>query len=157
MDFYVFHLSNPVEFQNGAKPVLEEVGPFVYKEVRIKEDIVKNMNNTITYKERRQFFFVRSLSCCDENRTITTLNMAVNPIISLIHNQPAFVHVLVREALLLSKETLLVTQEAGKLIFGYNDTLLALINKFDKNLAPTPFISLFYNVNHKVKLLFSTF
>ncbi|CAF5035783.1 unnamed protein product, partial [Rotaria sp. Silwood1] len=30
MSVYVFDLQNPVEFLNGAKPILIERGPFVY-------------------------------------------------------------------------------------------------------------------------------
>ena len=30
-DIYVFNITNPVEFNNGAKPSLQLVGPFVYR------------------------------------------------------------------------------------------------------------------------------
>ena len=31
MQFIMFNVTNPDEVKNGAKPVLEEVGPFSYK------------------------------------------------------------------------------------------------------------------------------
>jgi hypothetical protein len=40
---YAFHVTNHEEVQMGAKPVLEEIGPFVYTSV-----IVKNSKNTET-------------------------------------------------------------------------------------------------------------
>ena len=148
MDLYLFNLLNPEEFvKNGHKPVFAEVGPFVYKEIRTKENIVNNNNYTITYNERRQFFFVRELSAHDENYNITTINMAALTIINYLRYKPNFMHTAVNLALELAGENLVITQPASNLLFGYNDTFLMVLNRFLPNLAPTPYLSFFYNVN----------
>ena len=44
---------------NGSKPIFEEIGPFVFQEIVTKEQIVDNMNYTISYKEKKQYFFLK--------------------------------------------------------------------------------------------------
>jgi lysosome membrane protein 2 len=146
MSFYLFHVRNPLEFQeNGAKPDLLEIGPFTYKEQRIKENLI-NFGNIITYKEKRVFTFVRELSCCDDTLNITTLNMAVIPVLNILKNEPKLFHRLVEFGLRLSGEKLFVTQPAGRLLFGYEDNLMKLLHTFSKDLVPFPYIGLFIGV-----------
>ncbi|KAJ8670662.1 hypothetical protein QAD02_001921 [Eretmocerus hayati] len=45
---YLFHVTNPEEVANGAKPNVTEVGPYVYDQNLKKRDIVK-INDTLTY------------------------------------------------------------------------------------------------------------
>ncbi len=47
LSIYLFNLKNGKDFEKGAKPIFEEVGPFVYKEIVIKDQIVDNQNFTI--------------------------------------------------------------------------------------------------------------
>ena len=76
MKYYLYNLKNGDDFQNGSKPIFEEIGPFVYREFRIKEDITDNLNFTITYKERKRYQFVPELSPYLESFPITSLNVA---------------------------------------------------------------------------------
>ena len=36
---YAFHVKNPEQVQQGEKPILEEVGPFIYKAVTVKDSV----------------------------------------------------------------------------------------------------------------------
>ena len=59
---YGFHVTNPDEVQRGEKPIVKEVGPFVYKAVTVKDSVNetdKNVNlkynddeETLTYRPR---------------------------------------------------------------------------------------------------------
>jgi len=50
MDFYFFTVMNPDEVTiNGSKPILNEVGPYVYKEVRVKEDLLTVDRDRLQY------------------------------------------------------------------------------------------------------------
>lgn len=52
--FYVFNITNPNEFLNGAKPNLQEIGPFVFEYVKPKREKKKLTLNS--------FFFFLILS-----------------------------------------------------------------------------------------------
>ena len=80
LEFYLFHLVNHKEFESGGvKPVFQEIGPFVYQESRTKESIVNNSNGTITYKERRQFFFAPEKSAYPgKNKRLMKRNLTRN-------------------------------------------------------------------------------
>ena len=148
MSFYIFNLKNGAEFEkNGTKPVFEEIGPFVYRETRTREDMVNNFNNTITYKERRILHFVPELSAYDETYPITTINVAAMTAVSYVKYKPNFEESLVNLALKLTGETLLTTQPFNKLMFGYRDPLLEILSKISKDIVPSGEISLFFNVN----------
>ena len=43
---YAFHLTNPDEVQRGRKPVLEEIGPFVYNSAIVKNSKKAETGNT---------------------------------------------------------------------------------------------------------------
>ena len=55
---YLFNVSNPKEVSStGAKPILKEVGPFVFDEYHKKVKIQWNENNdTVTYQQIRTYF-----------------------------------------------------------------------------------------------------
>ena len=156
MNMYLFNLKNGADFEkNGAKPIFEEIGPFVYKEVITKEDIVDNLNYTITYKERRRYHFLPELSPYEESYPITTINMAPIAVISQIRYTPGIVHRLVNAALTGTGETLLVTKPASEILFGYKDNFLSFLKTLDKNLVPTEYVGLFYGKNDTVDGLYT--
>jgi len=59
---YLFNVLNPEEVSNGAKPKLQEVGPYVFTEQHHKTKLIWNENNTVTYRQIRTWHFVPELS-----------------------------------------------------------------------------------------------
>ena len=148
MTFYVFNLTNPEEFEkNGTKPVFVELGPFVYKEIRTRENITHNPNETITFSERRIFHFVRNMSAYDESVEVTTLNLMTITALNFVRYRPEIERRALNYAFKLTGESLVMKIQAGQLLFGYNDKLLDLLLKIYKKALPTTQISLFYNVS----------
>lgn len=147
LNIYVFNLKNPVEFQNGEKPFLEEIGPFVFREYVIKENIVDNMNYTISYKEKKQYYFIQEKSLYELDYPITTLNMGPIAIINGVKYSNNIVHDAVNLALQLTGDTLLVDKmPARDLLFGYKDKFLVQLKKILPNLVPTDTVGLFIQV-----------
>lgn len=62
MSVYIFNVTNPNEVEAGEMPNLVEVGPYIYKETRIKEQLThndpENPKGTIQYKERKTWYWV---------------------------------------------------------------------------------------------------
>jgi len=65
---FAFNLTNPDQVLQGEKPVLQEVGPFVYKAVTVKDSLdpetsLPNLNydlkiSTITYRPRKFYYLI---------------------------------------------------------------------------------------------------
>jgi len=80
---YGFHVTNPDEVQRGEKPIVKEVGPFVYKAVTVKDSVNetdKNVNlkynddeETLTYRPRKFYFLDREKSVGDPDTTFLTV------------------------------------------------------------------------------------
>lgn len=70
--FYFFDVTNPQQVEKeGAKPILREVGPFVYR-LNITKSLLKfrDNNTKLMFRETKRYFFDRSLSSADLNITV---------------------------------------------------------------------------------------
>lgn len=58
MQIYIYNVTNADEFlNNGDKPVLQELGPYVYTQRWEKTDIKFNDNGTVSYRVKKTFVF----------------------------------------------------------------------------------------------------
>lgn len=78
MQFWLFNVTNPDEIRfSGAKPVLQEVGPFTYEEVRVKYSFEwDDYEGTVSYLQNKSYMFREDLSNgLKESDPITTINV----------------------------------------------------------------------------------
>ncbi|XP_063546890.1 sensory neuron membrane protein 2 [Cydia strobilella] len=79
-----FNLTNPDEVLNGAIPVVEEVGPYIYKLYRIRE-LLDSDEETLTYRFRDRFEFDTEGSFPHtEDDIITTANVPYNAVLHVV-------------------------------------------------------------------------
>lgn len=148
MSFYLFDLKNGDGFINGEKPKFEEVGPFVFQEYITKEDIVDNLNYTITYNERRRYRFIPEMSPYELEYNITSLNMAVVAIMSQVKYSANWIHDAVNVALSATKDnSILINKSVNEILFGYEDSFLKQLKKILPKLVPSDIVGLFIGVS----------
>ncbi|KAF2901382.1 hypothetical protein ILUMI_04802 [Ignelater luminosus] len=78
LNVYFFNVNNAEDVQQGAKPILKEIGPYVFDEYWIKENVTVNeTEDTISYMLKRKFYFnPKDTGCRSENDLVTLINGA---------------------------------------------------------------------------------
>lgn len=77
-DVYLYNWTNPCNFTTTEfqKPILEEIGPFRFKEVPEKYNIRWHpRNSTVTYQKRSRYYFDAEGSKASLDDEITALNV----------------------------------------------------------------------------------
>nr|CAD7587218.1 unnamed protein product [Timema genevievae] len=60
---YLFNYTNPLEIQKGAKPVVEEIGPFFYDEYKSKHELKdREKDDTVLFKPKMMWHFNKERS-----------------------------------------------------------------------------------------------
>ena len=88
----MYNVVNPDEIKNGSKPILEEIGPFVYRETREKKNISMSSDEcSVTAAQYKSYEFDQAKTdelcpdCGDaRNRTLTMINAAYVGILQFI-------------------------------------------------------------------------
>ncbi|XP_045474606.1 protein croquemort-like [Harmonia axyridis] len=124
IDFYYFNWTNPQDLMNTSiKPRFEELGPFVFKEIVHKWNITFNDNDTISFRNFKEYFFQQDKSNFTLNDNITALN--VIPLIA--SDKSRNWNYFLQKGLSMTLNTFPhhLTKPAKEWLFeGYEDTLL---------------------------------
>ncbi|XP_015601972.1 scavenger receptor class B member 1 isoform X2 [Cephus cinctus] len=68
---YIFNITNPTEFLNGEEKLkVQEIGPYVYKEILKNENVTWNDNGTMSYTPRRTVVYVPEMSVGDPEQDL---------------------------------------------------------------------------------------
>ncbi|KAK3857753.1 hypothetical protein Pcinc_036012 [Petrolisthes cinctipes] len=129
---YFFNVSNKEEFQLGDKPVLQEVGPYCYREHWEKVNITFHDNGTVSYETQKHYYFERSKSVGSEDDIITTLNIPMMTAVSKWRFAARLAKLALSSMLEVLKEKPFVTRSVKDLMWGYEDPLL----KIAKDILP---------------------
>ncbi|XP_076173959.1 protein croquemort [Ptiloglossa arizonensis] len=122
-----FNWTNPEDLTvRGTKPILEEVGPYVFREVREKANVTFHPDNhTVSYFHRRWWYFAPELSNGSLNDRITQLNIVA---ISAKHKIRYWEEMLQSTlSYMLTSSKVYATKTVDELLFtGYDDSLIKL-------------------------------
>ncbi|XP_028172465.1 scavenger receptor class B member 1 [Ostrinia furnacalis] len=130
---YIFNVTNPQGFlENGEKPKLVEVGPFVYREDMEKVNIKFHDNDTVTFQHNKILRFVPELSV-DKAQKLVVPNIPLLTVTSFSPNLAGFLFNLLVSGLAITykdRAKPFVQVTAEQLVFGYDDPLVTLAHYF---------------------------
>ncbi|MFX0180497.1 MAG: hypothetical protein ACFE78_09910 [Candidatus Hodarchaeota archaeon] len=95
--FYMWNLSNPAQFLMGKKPILEEIGPYVFREYTTKYDVSYSAKlDEVTYKQYPTYRFQPDMSApsCSLDDKIVNVNPAYLGVLELAENEENLIKVM---------------------------------------------------------------
>nr|XP_014102705.1 scavenger receptor class B member 1 isoform X2 [Bactrocera oleae]XP_036226453.1 scavenger receptor class B member 1 isoform X2 [Bactrocera oleae] len=132
---YLFNITNAEAFLAGREKMnVQQVGPYVYKEIMTHENITFNANNTMSTKPSHPLVWQEHLSeGHKEDDQVVMLNIAMLAISHLTADKPIFLRMGLRTLLATSKSQPIVRMTAKEFMFGYQSSLTTLGNTFFSN------------------------
>lgn len=119
--------SNAHSLFHTAKPILREIGPFVYNIKMKKVPVTDNGNDTVSYRELKQWFFNPELSAYNEDYVITTVNAPLISALNFIQRAPQPLRTWISITLDTISEGIFIRRSIKQLTFyGYPDILVSI-------------------------------
>ncbi|XP_032595208.1 scavenger receptor class B member 1 isoform X2 [Drosophila grimshawi] len=132
---YLFNITNAEAFLAGREKLqVEQVGPYVYKELMTHENITFNDNNTMSATPSHPLVWQEHLSEGHrEDDEVIMLNIAMLAISHLTSNHFVFVRYALRQLLATTKSEPIVRMTAKEFMFGFPSALATMGNTFLPN------------------------
>lgn len=146
MDIYLFNWTNPNDIKNkSSKPSFRQLGPYRFRELPDKNDIVFDENNfTVSYKKLSSYFFDAAASNGSLSDLCTTVNLVAIGAGSYAHNLGYFKQKIIAGTLATFNQQIHITKTVQELLFdGYDDAMIKMSSVFSNE---TPFDKVGYFV-----------
>uniref|UniRef100_A0A8C4PYY2 Scavenger receptor class B, member 2a n=2 Tax=Eptatretus burgeri TaxID=7764 RepID=A0A8C4PYY2_EPTBU len=149
-EVYLFHCVNPREVLAGERPVLQQRGPYTYRERLSRQNVIFHENNTVSATLVHTYNWIPELSVGSPMEDkIMMLNV---PLVAAIEKVQAFglpslVNILFSFLVAMKSETLFTSHSVHELLWGYEDPLLVFLNRIDPLLVPDTHFGFFYKRN----------
>jgi len=130
--FYFFDMINPRDlFHSHEKPILEERGPYTFREVEKKVNLSWHGNGTISYRREKFWYFEREMSVGPLTDVVTTINVPVVGSAEFVRGD-FFMEWGVSDMLSTIEARIFVKRSIGELLFeGYEDTVMDIGSSMD--------------------------
>jgi hypothetical protein len=124
---YVYNVTNADEFlNNGSKPILDELGPYIYIEKWEKVNIVDNGNGTLSFNQKKVYKFDEENSVGTEDDVVIVPNIPMLSATSQSKHAARFLRLAMASIMDILKIKPFVEVSVGQLLWGYEDPLLKL-------------------------------
>ncbi|XP_039751096.1 protein croquemort-like [Pararge aegeria] len=133
LECFMFNITNVEDIVAGKNvPVqVEQLGPYVYREFHIKENITWNDNNTVTFYNKRTWVFQPEMSNGSLSDGITSINPIVATIAYILRHQPKAIRVTVNVFMRMFHENMFITANVSSWLFdGIQDPVLDITKRF---------------------------
>ncbi|XP_019745645.1 lysosome membrane protein 2-like [Hippocampus comes] len=128
MEYFFFNVTNLDEFLAGAKPVVNQVGPYTYREYRYKDNVTMvNDGKMVSAYNTKSFVFLRDKSVGDPSLdNIVTVNIPAWAAMNKAKGS-FFKSSILSVWMNTLKSGLFTTRTVDELLWGYEDPLLVRI------------------------------
>ncbi|XP_018315153.1 scavenger receptor class B member 1 [Mycetomoellerius zeteki] len=128
LKIYVFNITNPIEFLSGKEKLkLQEIGPYVYQEYLVNDNITFNDNDTISYVPRRTVVYVPEMSVGDPMEDIVNVpNIPYLGISSALSDAGFIVNYPIVQLANLMNTKPILNISVYDYLWGYEDSLVKL-------------------------------
>ncbi|XP_076618652.1 epithelial membrane protein isoform X1 [Colletes latitarsis] len=127
LSVYIYNVTNADEFLNdGEKPVLMELGPYVYMQQWEKVEVKFNENDTVSYKVKKRFAFSPEKSIGSEEDLVVVPNVPMLSATSQSKHAARFLRLAMASIMDILRIKPFVEVSVGQLLWGYEDPLLKL-------------------------------
>jgi len=137
--FYFFNMLNAEDFEkNHGKPIVEERGPYTFREVEHKVNLVWHEDGTVSYHRKKFWYFEQDMSVGSLQDTVVTLNL---PMVGAVdYARGSFMMEFGLSDMFSTIEaTLFINKTVGELLFdGYDDPVLEIGSSFDEEEKKLP-------------------
>ncbi|KAH8389058.1 hypothetical protein KR200_001002, partial [Drosophila serrata] len=132
---YLFNITNAEAFLSGREQLkVEQVGPYIYKEIMSHKNVTFNKNNTMSSTPSHPLVWQEEMSGSrHEDDEVIMLNIAMLAISHLTANHPFLVRMALKTLLASTKSEPIVRTTVREFMFGYPSTLATLGNTFLPN------------------------
>ncbi|XP_020281410.1 protein croquemort-like [Pseudomyrmex gracilis] len=147
LKIYMFNWTNPEEFrERGKKPVFKQVGPYVFREVRQKDNITfHHENKTVSYLQRRFWYFDDELSNGSLSDVITNLDVVTVSAAHAVRYWEVNLQQTLSFLLTSTSRKIYISKTVDELLFsGYPDVLFTMSKGLIEDMPPYSRFGWFY-------------
>lgn len=147
---YIYNVTNADEFlNNGSKPIVDEIGPYIYRETWEKKNIVFHDNGTLTFNQEKIYRFDEEASAGMEDDVVVVPNIPMLSATTQSKHAARFLRLAMASIMDILKIKPFVEVSVGQLLWGYEDPLLKLAKDVVPKDQKLPYeeFGLMYNKN----------